>query len=138
MNAWNTKSKIVSTRNHFNRQTGELSSSHNIGDYEYSNVPGFSGNSYPDNNELAIYIHGVWIGQTSAKEQLDRIKLSLNANGYNIPVVGFSWDSNTGINASGWAIAKFIANQNGLKLAKFISDFKANCPNSNIRIIAHS
>jgi hypothetical protein len=107
LNAWNTKSKIVSTRNHFNRQTGELSSSHNIGDYEYSNVPGFSGNSYPDNNELAIYIHGVWIGQTSAKEQLDRIKLSLNANGYNIPVVGFSWDSNTGINASGWAIALY-------------------------------
>lgn len=138
LNAWNTKSKIVSTRNHFNRQTGELSSSHNIADYEYSNLPGFSGNSYRDNNELAIYIHGVWIGQTSAKEQLDRIKLSLNANGYNIPVVGFSWDSNTAINASGWAIAKFIANQNGLKLAKFISDFKANCPNSNIRIIAHS
>jgi len=32
-------------------------------------------------------------------------------------------DSNTAINASGWAIAKFIANQNGPKLAKFISNF---------------
>ena len=62
----------------------------------------------------------------------------MNANGYNIPIVGFSWDSNTAINPSGWAIAKFIAHQNGPKLAKFISDFKANCPNDNIRIIAHS
>ena len=138
LNIWNTKLKIVSTRGHFNLQTGELSSLHNIGDYDYSNVPGLDGKSCPDNNELAIYIHGVWTGQAGAKEQLDRTKLSLNANGYNIPVVGFSWDSNTATNPSGWAIAKFIANQNGPKLAKFISDFKANCPNDNIRIIAHS
>ena len=135
---WNAKSKIVSTRGHFNLQTDELSSSHNIGDYDYSDVPGLDGKPCPSNNELAIYIHGVWTGQAGAKEQLDRTKLSLNANGYNIPVVGFSWDSNTATNQSGWAIAKFIANQNGPKLAKFISDFKANCPNDNIRIIAHS
>ena len=138
LNIWNTKLKIVSTRGHFNLQTGELSSLHNIGDYDYSNVPGLVGKSCPDNNELAIYIHGVWTGQAGAKEQLDRTKLSLIANGYNIPVVGFSWDSNTATNPSGWAIAKFIANQNGPKLAKFISDFKANRPNDNIRIIAHS
>ncbi|MGE5634031.1 MAG: alpha/beta hydrolase [Deltaproteobacteria bacterium] len=31
-----------------------------------------------------------------------------------------------------------MANQNGPKLAKFLSDFKTNCPNHNIRIIAHS
>ena len=138
LNIWNTKLKIVSTRDHFNLQTGELGSSHNIGDYDYSNVSGLSGNPFPDNNELAVYIHGVWTGQADAKEQLDRIKLSLNANGYNIPVVGFSWDSNTATNPSGWAIAKFIADQNGPKLAKFLSDSKANCPNCNIRIIAHS
>ncbi len=54
---WNAKSKIVSTRGHFNLQTGELSSTHNIGDYDYSDVPGFDGKPCPDNNELAIYIH---------------------------------------------------------------------------------
>jgi pimeloyl-ACP methyl ester carboxylesterase len=62
----------------------------------------------------------------------------LNTNGYNIPVVGFSWDSNTTINPSGWNITKSIAKQNGPKLAKFISDFKTKYPNHNIRIIAHS
>jgi Alpha/beta hydrolase of unknown function (DUF900) len=74
----------------------------------------------------------------SANEQIDRTKLSLNVNKYYNPIIGFSWDSNTAINPSGWNIAKFIAYQNGPKLAKFISDFKTNCPNVNIRIIAHS
>ena len=72
------------------------------------------------------------------KEQIDRTILSLNLNEYNIPVLGFSWDSNTVVNPSGWTIAKSIATQNGRKLAKFLSDFRTNCPNHNIRIIAHS
>jgi hypothetical protein len=161
LNMWNTKMKninknnldrhslctnhsitittpIVSTRGHFSLHTGKLNLVHNLGDYNYSYVPGLGGYPSPDNKELAIYIHGVWTGQASAKEQIDRTKLSLNANGYNIPVVGFSWDSNTATNPSGWNIAKIIANQNGPKLANFISDFKANSPNCNIRIIAHS
>jgi hypothetical protein len=62
----------------------------------------------------------------------------LISNEYNIPVIGFSWDSNTVINPSGWTIAKSIAKQNGPKLAKFLTDFKTKCPNHNIRIIAHS
>ena len=62
----------------------------------------------------------------------------MNLNEYNIPVLGFSWDSNTVVNPSGWTIAKSIATQNGRKLAKFLSDFRTNCPNHNIRIIAHS
>ena len=125
---------MVSTRRHFNLHTGQLSLLHKIEDYDCFNIPGLNGNPCLDKNELI----GVWAGLTAAKEQLDRTKLSLNANGYDIPVVGFSWDSNTVINPSGWDIAKSIAKQNGLKLAKFLSDFKANCPNCNIRIIAHS
>jgi esterase/lipase superfamily enzyme len=62
----------------------------------------------------------------------------LNSNEYPISVIGFSWDSNTIINPSGWTIAKSIAKQNGPKLAKFLSDLRTNCPNCNIRIIAHS
>jgi hypothetical protein len=107
-------------------------------DYDSFYVPGLNGNPCSENNELAVYIHGVWTGQIAAKEQIDRTNLSLNSNEYSIPVVGFNWDSNTVINPSGWEIAKSIANQNGPKLAKFLSDLKANCPNCNIRIIAHS
>ncbi len=129
---------IVSTRGHFDLQTGKLSPLHGAENYSYSYVPGLRGYAYPDNNELALYVHGVWAGQTSAVEQVDRVKLSIKANGYNIPVVGFSWDSNTATNPPGWGIAKSIANQNGPKLAKFISDFKGSYPDCNIRIIAHS
>ena len=134
----NKKVPIVSTRNHFNVETGQLSSLKNIEDYDSFYVPGLNGNPCSENNELAVYIHGVWTGQIAAKEQIDRTNLSLNSNEYSIPVVGFNWDSNTVINPSGWEIAKSIANQNGPKLAKFLSDLKTNCPNCNIRIIAHS
>lgn len=128
---------IVSTRGHFDLQNGKLSTFHSIEDYNHTHVPGFGGYVL-ENNELALYIHGVWAGQTSAIEQTNRVKLSLKANRYNIPVMGFSWDSNTAINPSGWEIAKSIANQNGPKLAKFISDFKGAYPDCNIRVIAHS
>jgi pimeloyl-ACP methyl ester carboxylesterase len=121
LNILNKKAPIVSTRNHFNLETGQLSSLKNMEDYNSFYVPGLNGNPCSDNNELAVYIHGVWTGQIAVKEQL-----------------GFSWDSNTVTNPSGWAIAKSIANQNGPKLAKFLSDFRTNCPNHNIRIIAHS
>jgi pimeloyl-ACP methyl ester carboxylesterase len=137
-NILNKKLTIVSTRNHFNLETGQLSLSHNIEDYDSYNVPGLNGNLSSDNKELAVYIHGVWTGQVAAKEQTDRINLSLISNEYSLPVVGFSWDSNTVINPSGWNIAKSIAKQNGPKLAKFLSDFRTNCPNHKIRLIAHS
>ena len=137
-NILNKKLTIVSTRNHFNLETGQLSSLKNMEDYDSFYVPGLNGNLSSENKELAVYIHGVWTGQIAAKEQIDRINLSLISNEYNLPVAGFSWDSNTVINPSGWTIAKSIAKQNGPKLAKFLSDFKTNCPNHKIRLIAHS
>jgi Alpha/beta hydrolase of unknown function (DUF900) len=131
---------MVSTRGNFDLQTGELNTPHNTEDYSCLNVPGFGGIIRPDidNYELIIYIHGVWSGPLSAREQLGRIKLSLKSNGYIGPVIAYSWDSNTVINSSGWAVAKSIANQNGPKLAKFLTDYKVSYPNDNIRIIAHS
>jgi hypothetical protein len=85
LNMWNTKMKnininnldrhslctdhsitratpIVSTRGHFSLHTGKLNLVHNLGDYNYSYVPGLGGYPSPDNKELAIYIHGVWTG----------------------------------------------------------------------------
>jgi esterase/lipase superfamily enzyme len=40
--------------------------------------------------------------------------------------------------APGWGIAEIIAKKNGPKLAHFIFDLKDNCPNTDIRLIAHS
>ena len=83
---------LVSTRGHFSLHTGELNSSHSQSSYDISNVPGFNQTSCPTNG-IALYVHGVWVGQAEAREQLDRMNLSLNAIGFISPVVGFTWDS---------------------------------------------
>ena len=95
--------------------------------------------------ELAIYIHGVWATNETAEEQTQRVSISIKKEGYQIPLIGFSWDSNTAfslndvnLSRQGWDIAKKIANKNGPLLAKFILDYKKECPNDNLRIIAHS
>ena len=95
--------------------------------------------------ELAIYVHGIWASDLQAEEQSDRVSLSVRDSGYDIPLIGFSWDSNTAFsldNATlsyhGWMIAKKIANENGPILGKFISDYKTECPEDKVRIIAHS
>ena len=63
--------------------------------------------------EVAIYIHGVWASESGAIEQADRTRLSLFTDHYRIPVVGFTWDSNTAFSPDdlstsehGWKVAK--------------------------------
>jgi hypothetical protein len=139
-------SPLVSTRGHFSLDTGELRSGHNRTDYDASDIPGLqSGTSCP--KEAAIYVHGVWTGRGSSSANLesetgifDRARMSLAVNNYSIPVIGFSWDSNTTITTDGigWSIAKKIAQDNGPKLAHFLVDYKNTCPDIGIRIIAHS
>lgn len=139
-------SPLVSTRGHFSLDTGELRSGRNGTDYDASDIPGLQpGISCP--KEAAIYVHGVWTGIGSFSANLesetgifDRASMSLAINNYSIPVIGFSWDSNTTITANGigWSIAKKIAQDNGPKLAHFLFDYKSTCPDTEVRIIAHS
>ncbi|MDN5867724.1 MAG: alpha/beta hydrolase [Candidatus Nitrosocosmicus sp.] len=123
---------IASTRGSFdladgtNIQQENLPSALNI--LNNDNCPG----------ELTIYVHGVWASEQEAEEQTERVFLSLLNTDYDIPVIGFSWDSNTAKNPTGWNLAKVIANQNGQNLANFILEFKNQCPNDDLRIIAHS
>ena len=74
----------------------------------------------------------------SAPEIFDRLRLSLESVGYNFPVIGFSRDSDTIISSEGWDYAKIIAKKNGPKLAQFILDLQDNCPQTKIRLVAHS
>jgi len=87
---------------------------------------------------ISIYVHGIWATPAIANEQTERVFLSLKNLDYNNPVIGFSWDSNTSLSHNGWEIAKIIANNNGPLLANFIFDFKKKCPDSEVRIVAHS
>lgn len=123
---------IASTRNSYDLYNGKIMQPPNLP----SALSILNSNNCP--GELAVYVHGVWATDEQAKEQTDRVYLSLINNGYSIPLIGFSWDSNTAENQSGWSIAKLIANENGQQFAEFIKSFKDECANDNIRIIAHS
>jgi hypothetical protein len=80
---------IASTRESFDLKTGkpiqllDLPSALSI--LKINKCPG----------QLAIYVHGVWASGQESKEQTDRVHLSLQKSGYPIPLIGFSWDSNT-------------------------------------------
>jgi hypothetical protein len=101
-----------------------------------STLAKFGGSCPP---ESAIYIHGFWRDEDSAGEEFDRIQRSLNHNNYRIPLVGFSWDSKTDLNRIiAWNEAKIEAKEIGPELAKFIKAFKDKCPDTHIRLIAHS
>ena len=130
---------IASTRGSFNLDTGVMVHQANLS----SAISILKNNDCPA--VLAIYVHGVWATEAEAEEQTQRISLSLAKNGYHVPVIGFSWDSNTtfslddiDLSQQGWATAKKIANQNGPLLAKFVLNFKDKCPDDKLRIIAHS
>jgi hypothetical protein len=131
---------IVSTRGYFDYSTSDaLIPNHNSTDYQYHNMlTGDSGILCPPGNEIVIYIHGAWTDTRAANEQFNRTAISLVSNNYTIPLIGFSWDSNTPINKEGWEIAKNIADKNGPKLAQFVLDFKNKCKDTDIRLIAHS
>jgi hypothetical protein len=137
---------LVSTRGHFNNNTGELLANHSTTDYNATNIPGLEVGQCP--RELVVFVHGAWVDGNdtafeSAAEILNRTKMSLEKNNFTYPLAGFSWDSNTTIiqtKTNGWVAIKLIAKENGPKLAQFILDFMNKCADqgSKVRLIAHS
>jgi esterase/lipase superfamily enzyme len=85
--------------------------------------------------EIVFYIHGFNKNPIDAKEEFNRIQSSLNDNKYRIPLLGWSWNSNTD-----YFSAQKNAKVNGPILAEFITELKSenNCPNTDIHLIAHS
>jgi Alpha/beta hydrolase of unknown function (DUF900) len=131
----------VSTREHFNLDSGELKPGYTITEYNAINVPGLQVGNCPD--ESVIYVHGFLRNENQAEEEAERINLVLTDKNYSIPVISFTWDSNSAPSSlfdftGGWDEGKKIANANGKKLAQFILDFKGKCSDTDLRIIAHS
>jgi len=102
------------------------------GNYNFSNIGTLLQICPP---EIAIFIHGWDASSDEAKEQLDRVKMSLENNTYhNIHLIGYSWRSDIE-----WINAKILANGEGIKLAQFISKLVQECDeNTDIRLLAHS
>jgi Alpha/beta hydrolase of unknown function (DUF900) len=136
------KVPLISTVRDFNHTTGKLITGHNPIEYNASNIPGLQINNCPPQKEIAIYVHGflvngISLGSENATEIFDRARLSLNNTGYDVTLIGFNWDSDIK-NGKTWEVAKDVAKSNGLKLAQFILDFKKDCPQTEVRLIAHS
>lgn len=134
---------IISRRDDFENKTGDELKDVNTIFEDVSTPLNLNINNCPD--EVAIYIHGVWAKPEAADEQTERVFLSLQDIKYKIPVIVFSWSSDTeflftdhSLSNKGYNVAKLIANNNVHLLAKFISKYKDICPNTDIRLIAHS
>jgi hypothetical protein len=112
--AWAETITVVSTRNHFDKSTGN-----SISIQPYNPIDNEVLNSICMRNQVAVYVHGVWTNERghsisaveNAQEIFERLKMSLEDVGYNSPLVDFSWDSDTKIDpeGEGWNIAKIIA-----------------------------
>ena len=94
--------------------------------------------------EITIMIHGLRNNPPGALAKFVIAKRRLAQLGYKSPVVGYSYDANTyGIQYKTRALQALhtgvtIANKNGKNLAKFVIDFKAKSPCTNIRLMGHS
>jgi hypothetical protein len=105
------------------------------GNYTFSNITDLF-TSCP--KEIVIFVHGWNATERQAMEQLDRVKMSLEHNGYTNPLVGYSWGSD-----SEWIASQYIAKWNGPILADFILKLNNSCniekgKDMQIRIIGHS
>jgi hypothetical protein len=111
--------------------------------YEVETGAGYGNDTYRNFTELTekpcqnetvvIFVHGWEESEDNVKERLNRVKLSLENNSFIHPLIGFSWPSDTV-----WFSAKFIAAENGPKLAKLISDIRNECPSTDVKLLAHS
>ncbi|QLH09972.1 DUF726 domain-containing protein [Candidatus Nitrosotenuis sp. DW1] len=94
--------------------------------------------------EITIMIHGLRNNKSGALAKFSIAQNRLRQLGYEYPVVGFSYDSNTkGIQYKSCEkkatnVGRIIARQNGHNLSKFIIDIKSKFPHLKIRLMGHS
>jgi len=129
----------ISTRGYFDLSTGKT-----IKNNKYFLYPKKSFESLSKQKEIAIMIHGLRNNPQGGVNKFEIAKRRLMQLGYQYPVIGFSYDSNT----KGAHLKKFevralrvgqrIAQKNGKNLAQFVIDFKKKNPKTKIRFLGHS
>jgi esterase/lipase superfamily enzyme len=94
--------------------------------------------------ELTIMIHGLRNDNAGAVAKAVIARNKLRRLGYDHPVIGYSYDSNTtGAHLIAYAkqaldVGVAIARKNGYNLGTFIEDFKSISPKTKIRLMGHS
>ena len=123
----------VTTRGHFDIHWwygDQLTDGHTA--YDYSTV-----GAIPENREeVLVAVHGWLTAKDEAPDHFATVSTSLSDNGYDAPVIGFSYDSDT--STTDWWPATDIAERNGPKLANFLASYASQNPDTTIRLTAHS
>jgi esterase/lipase superfamily enzyme len=130
---------VASTRGHFS--DGELATGHTAYDYEFDGgIEGWDPDDF-EPYDIIIIVHGFNNTADKAAYKFDLARESLQRNGYNGELVGFSWDADTQsdpVAATGFHAADRNAVANGKKLAQFVSDCRTHCPASRLHLIGYS
>jgi len=129
----------ISTRGYYDLKYGKT-----IKKNSYFLYPKKDFNKLVGSKELVIMIHGLRNDSVGAIAKVILAKNRLSHLGYNFPVIGFSYDSNT-VGAHmlkyvkrAFSTGQIIAKKNGRNLSMFIEDFKSANPETKIRLMGHS
>lgn len=124
---------VISTRDHYNTDTGELKDGYSHWDFETNGaVPGIDTACVSD---MTIFVHGWRNDESEAHDKMHHAKNSLEDGGYSGTVCGYTWDSDTG---NDWGDGEQIAQGNGYALAYAMLLFKEECGSDIIRVVTHS
>lgn len=130
---------VISTRGHFH--DGELTGTHSVYDYSVRGaLPGLAAGTQPP-ADLIIAIHGFNNSELKALAKFDTAQEGLRNAGYDGAFAGYSWDADTQhdpLSATGYPEGRRHAVGNGLKLARFIQDYRASCPGTRVHLIGYS
>jgi pimeloyl-ACP methyl ester carboxylesterase len=126
----------VSTRGHFEISWGDVDLTDGNTRWNYETKGSIPGVDTAAPDELLLEVHGWRNDESDAESGHYTMTESLQANGYDHPVVSYSWDSDTSYTQ--WWAATEIAERNGLKLANFLYGYQRATPGTSIRLVAHS
>ncbi|UPV99816.1 DUF726 domain-containing protein [Halorussus gelatinilyticus] len=104
-------------------------------EWDYSTVGDILGYGSANPDEVLVSVHGWRVAPEDAPDHFATVKRSLRNNGYDHPVVGFSYDSDT--STDNWWPTTDIAERNGKKLANFLTDYRERT-GARIRLVGHS
>ena len=129
----------VSTRGYYDLTTGAT-----LKKNRYYLYPKKAFERLAHSKEVTVMIHGLRNDNRGAVAKAIIARDRLQSLGYEHPVIGFSYDSNTTgahlVKHARRALAagQRIAKKNGRNLSYFIRDFKESSPDTKIRLLGHS
>jgi len=116
-----------------------LRDGHDATDYStIGDIPGRveRGEGEESPEEITIFFHGWLASPKGALGRFSIMRYSLETNGYEHPVVGYTWDTEQTV--ADWRIGKVIGRWNGPKLARFLREYKEENPETRVRCISNS